>query len=44
MSCIFCKNYAGIGLYCLQAHFVETTHESIMCDDYEYNQSLGAEE
>ena len=37
MSCIYCKSYAGVNKYCLSAHMVITTHESIYCDDYEYN-------
>ena len=37
MSCMYCSNYAGLGMYCLRAVFVETGSESLTCDEYEYN-------
>ena len=37
MSCMFCKYYAGLKCYCLQAKYIETGSESFDCTDYEYN-------
>jgi len=34
MSCIYCQHYAGVQMYCLQAHYVATLSESIDCDDF----------
>lgn len=43
MSCIFCKKYNGIGEECDYGVIIQTTSESIICTEYEYNGSVNYE-
>jgi len=40
MSCQYCIHYAGLRLYCLKAHYVDTAIESINCDDFEIKREV----